>query len=198
MLAMKPFDPPRRLECGDFVIRAYEMGDGPALLRAVDESLGHLREWMPWAQPDRTLEDTEQLCRSFAAKYLLNEDYVLGIWRDDRLIGGTGYHLRWGPREWKIAEIGMWIHADEAGKGLGTRALAELLRWGFETWEWQRIVWRTDTRNRGSIRVAEKNGLTLEGTLRSDGLDVRGEPRDMHVFAMLKSEWQDSRAGRGR
>lgn len=185
----EPFFPPRCYEADGFTIRAYEPGDGPALLSSVDESLDHLREWMPWAQPDRTLADTEELCRRFAGRYLLNEDYALGIWAGDRLIGGTGFHLRWGPLDWRIAEIGMWIHGDESKRGLGTRALAAMLQWGFTEWGWQRLVWRTDTRNQGSIRVAQKNGLTLEGTLRRDGLDVRGAPRDMHIFAILREEW---------
>ena len=67
--------------------------------------------------------------------------------------------------------------------------LRALLEWGFRDWGWERLEWRCDTRNIASARVAEKNGLTLEGTLRSDTFDVAGERRDTHIYAMLRDEW---------
>ena len=84
----------------------------------------------------------------------------------------------------------MWIRAAYAGRGLGTRVLAAMLRWGFTAWSWERIVWMRDTRNAASVRVAEKNGLTREAVLRSDRLDVDGVRRDTYLFAILRSEWQ--------
>jgi RimJ/RimL family protein N-acetyltransferase len=38
--------------------------------------------------------------------------------------------------------------------------------------------------------VAEKNGLTREGTLRSDTFDVEGQRRDTHIYGMLRGEWE--------
>jgi RimJ/RimL family protein N-acetyltransferase len=105
------------------------------------------------------------------------------------LVGGSGFHLRHGTIELGNAEIGMWISAARAGGGMGTRALAALLAWGFTAWPWQRLVWRCDTRNLASARVAEKNGLTREGTFRSDALAVDGRRRDTHVYAILHDEW---------
>jgi RimJ/RimL family protein N-acetyltransferase len=172
-----------------FVLRAYRPGDGAAMQVAVNTSYDHLRLWMPWATPEQSLEASEANCRRFAGEYLLNQNYTLGIWIGDELVGGTGFHLREGPPEWRNAEIGMWIRASHAGQGLGARALAALLRWGFEDWGWERLTWRCDTRNLASARVAEKNGLRLEGTHRSDALDVDGRRRDTHMFAILREEW---------
>ena len=138
----------------------------------------------------------EARCRRFAARYLLNEDFTLGIWDGDRMAGGTGFHLRGAPLELWKADIGMWIRGSYAGQGLGTRVLRAMLTWGFEEWGWERLSWHCDTRNIASARVAQKNGMVLEGTLRSDALDVEGRRRDTHIFAMLRQEWleQQSRA----
>ena len=114
---------------------------------------------------------------------------MLGVWRDDELLGGTGFHLRHGGRELGTIEVGMWICASAAGAGLGRKVLAALLHWGFTTWGWERIVWMCDTRNAASIRVAEKNGLTREGVFRADRLDGDGTRRDTAVFAILRPEW---------
>jgi RimJ/RimL family protein N-acetyltransferase len=173
----------------DFTIRTYFPGDGVALQAATVTSYDHLRPWMPWASMEQTCDEAEALCRRFYAAYLRNEDYVLGVWRDDDLLGGTGFHLRHGGREQGTIEVGMWIRASAAGGGLGTKVLAALLDWGFSAWGWERIVWVCDTRNAASVRVAEKNGLTYEGVLRADRLDVNGIRRDTAVFAILRPEW---------
>jgi RimJ/RimL family protein N-acetyltransferase len=184
-----PFFAPTAFNAGEFVIRAYKPGDGAALQRAATASYKHLRPWMLWARPDQSVEESEVICRRAAARYLLNEDFTLGIWLGDELAGGTGFHLRGGPLELRNAEIGMWISGARAGSGLGTRVLGALLAWGFTDWGWERIEWRCDARNIASARVAEKNGLRREGTLRADALDVAGARRDTHIYAILRSEW---------
>jgi RimJ/RimL family protein N-acetyltransferase len=170
-------------------IRAYQPGDGQELMAATTSSYEHLRPWMPWATPEDSVEAAEARCRRFAGRYLLNEEFVLGIWVGDQLAGGTGFHLRGAPLALRNAEIGMWIRGSYAGQGLGTRALRAMLRWGFEVWGWERLSWHCDTRNLASASVARKNGLTLEGALRSDALDVKGQRRDTYIFAMLRHEW---------
>jgi RimJ/RimL family protein N-acetyltransferase len=189
----QPFFAPSAYSEGDMTIRAYRPGDGAALQRAVVGSYEHLRPWMPWARQDQSVEQSEAICRRAAAHYLLGQDFTLGIWLGDELAGGTGFHLRDGPLASQSAEIGMWISGARAGKGLGARALGAMLAWGFTEWPWQRLSWHCDTRNLASARVAEKNGLTHEGTLRSNALDVQGGRRDTHIYAMLRDEW-----GRGR
>jgi RimJ/RimL family protein N-acetyltransferase len=185
----QPFVAPMSYTFENMTLRAYRPGDGPALQQATISSYEHLRPWMPWATAEYTVEQAEANCRRFAANYLLNQDFVIGVWHGDKLAGGTGFHLRAGPLEWRNAEIGMWIAVGYAGQGLGTRVLAAMLKWGFEEWGWHRLVWLCDTRNLASARVAEKNGLRREGTLRSDVPDVEGRRRDTHIHAILKNEW---------
>ena len=184
-----PFFAPEIFQSGDLLIRAYRPGDGPALRDAALSSYEHLRPWMPWAVPEEPPEIVEQRCRRFAGSYLRGEDYVLGAWLGDELVGGTGFHLRSGPIEEGCAEVGMWIRASRAGEGLGTRVLRAMLDWGFGAWGWERLVWKCDTRNVASARVAEKAGMTCEGILRSDALGVDGTRRDTALYAMLRAEY---------
>lgn len=181
--------PPTLFEADGFLIRAYKPGDGAALSEAVNSSYEHLRPWMPWATSHQSVEHSESLCLRFATDYEAQTDFTLGIWNTDMLLGGTGFHLRCGPIDWRIAEVGMWIRADAAGSGLGIRSLRAMLEWGFGEWGWERLVWRCDTRNTASVRVAEKAGMTLEATHRGDAVDHFGSRRDTHVFAMLKDEF---------
>ena len=184
-----PFFAPTTYPTADFTIRTYLPGDGAALQAATVSSYDHLRPWMPWATADQTIDAAEALCRRFYAAYLLNENFVLGVWRGADLVGGTGFHLRHGGLEQRTSEVGLWMRASVAGRGLGTQVLAAVLAWGFDAWGWERLVWTCDTRNTASMRVAEKNGLTREGVLRADQLDVSGVRRDTAVYAILRTDW---------
>ena len=117
---------------------------------------------------------------------------MIGIWSPDgsELWGGCGYHMREGGLEVRNAEMGMWLHKDQTGRGLGTAALKELIDWGFSEWPWPwpwlRLSWRCDPANVGSIRVAEKAGMTREGILKSQSLSPDGERCDTVCYAVLK------------
>jgi len=187
------FVAPTSFSSDGMTVRAYQPGDGPELCAATISSYEHLRPWMLWATAEDSVEAAEMRGRRFAARYLLNEEFVLGIWVGDQLAGGTGFHLRNEPLTLQSAEIGMWIRGSYAGQGLGTRVLHAMLKWGFEDWGWQRLCWHCDTRNLASASVARKNGLLLEGTLRSAALDVAGQRRDTFVFSMLRDEWTQQR-----
>jgi RimJ/RimL family protein N-acetyltransferase len=189
-MGRESFFAPTMYTATGFVIRPYRPDDWQALRQAHIASYEHLRPWMPWAAPDPQPQELKTLCRRFAARYLLGEEFVLGLWMEDELVGGTGFHLREGALDTGNAEIGMWIAASHAGRGLGTRALAAMLAWGFGEWPWYRLSWHCDTRNHASARIAEKNGLVREGTLRSDAYDADGKRCDTHIYAILRPEWE--------
>jgi RimJ/RimL family protein N-acetyltransferase len=185
---------PERHEADGFVLRSYNPGDGPLLVDAIISSYDHLRPWVPWANPNQSLEDAEKFVRQSRARYLLAEDFIIGVFSEDgqRLLGGAGFHLREGALSTACAEIGMFIRQSEAGRGLGTRVLRALLDWGFVDWPWLRLSWRCDQRNVASARVAEKAGLRLEGVLRGQRAHVGEGRRDTACYALTKAEWSDN------
>jgi ribosomal-protein-serine acetyltransferase len=81
--------------------------------------------------------------------------------------------LRGRPLEDGTAEIGMWVRADEAGKGLGTRVLRAMVDWADAAWPFRKLTWLCESRNRASARVAENCGFQLEGRLREHGPSAR-------------------------
>lgn len=189
-MSRAPLLPSPRFQSDGFVLSVYQAGDGAALQTASIESYEHLKPWMPWASPSQTVEEAEAVCRRLGSEFLAGTNYTLGIWDGDILLGGTGFHLRCGPPEWKVAEIGMWIRASRSGQGLGSRVLAAMLEWGFGEWGWERLVWKCDTKNEASARVAEKNGMFREVTHRSDAVGVDGTRRDTHLYVMLRDEYR--------
>lgn len=172
----------------DLTLRAWQPGDGQVLAEVTNASHEHLSPWMVWASSTTTPAAAEVLVREFAGKYLTGEDFSIGIWRDDELMGGTGFHPRWGPRSHGIAEVGMWIAWPHANRGLGTRVLQELSEWGFsDEWGWQQLLWLCDRDNHASARVAENAGYRLEGEVR--GTMGRGTTRESTlVFSRLATD----------
>lgn len=191
---MTLFFAPERRRCDGFLLRSYRPGDGPAVAAAKHASYAHLAPWMPWASRTETDEDNEMLVRRFRADYLTNRDFTIGVWAPDEAVlwGGTGFHLRDGHADVDsgCGEIGMWIAAARSGRGLGTRVLVAMLQWGFSSeWPWQRLSWRCDRRNVASRRVAERAGMTVEGTIRNDRAEVGEGRRDTLLFGAVRGEW---------
>ena len=188
--------PPDRSSEPGFLLRSFLPGDGARISEAVNASYDHLKRFMPWATPEQSVERSEQLCREFRGHWLRATDFVISVWEPDesRLLGGCGYHLREGGLELRNAEIGMWIRADAAGRGLGTAVLRSLVRWGFSEWPWLRLSWRCSSANLASQRTAEKAGLQREGVLRSHAVDPDGQRRDTCCYAILRDEWQQRAA----
>lgn len=196
---MDLFFAPERHQADGFVLRSYDVGDGPAIAAALNESYEHLRPWMPWAVPEQSIETAEATARRFRARYLLSEDFVIAVFSNDarELLGGSGFHLREGPVSSRSAEIGMYIRQSAAGQGLGTRVLTAMLHWGFSSWPWRRLAWRCDQSNFASMRVAQKAGVRLEGVLRGQAAEVGEGRRDTACFALTRADWLAPALGAG-
>jgi RimJ/RimL family protein N-acetyltransferase len=183
---------PEKIETPEFTIRSYQPEDWPLFKEAFVSSYEHLRPIMEWAIPNMSDRAAQINCRIFRGKYLLSEDFTLGIFNPvgNKLLGNTGFHLRGRKADGGIAEIGMWVSADAAGKGLGTKALNTMLRWGFDEWPWVRLFWRCSNQNFASARIAEKVGMIKETVSEEEHVLYNSvELQDMLVYGALKGEW---------
>ncbi|HZO61349.1 MAG TPA: GNAT family protein [Gaiellaceae bacterium] len=188
--------PPYRIVTERLVVRCWEPADAPLFKRAVDASLDHLRPWMPWAlREPEPLAAKVDLLRRFRGQFDLGEDFVYGIFtRDENAVaGGTGLHTRRGEGAF---EIGYWIAADLAGRGLATEVTAALTRVAFEVCEVERVEIRVDPANAASIAIPRRLGFVEEGTLRKvlHGPDGTPRQRDAVVFALVRDEFGGSPA----
>lgn len=186
--------PPYRIETERTVLRCWHPTDGPLLKEAVDASLDHLSEWMPWAvnEPE-TVETKVQRLRRFRANFDLDKDYIYGIFsQDERLVlGGTGLHTRVGKDAF---EIGYWIRASHINRGLATEISAALTRAAFEICGVARMEIHCDPHNVRSAAVPRKLGYVHEATLRHRTVTPTGDPRDTMIWTMLAEEFRRSPA----
>ncbi len=188
--------PPYRIETERLVVRCWEPRDAVALTEAVEESVEHLRPWMPWAHHEpQTVDDRVELLRRFRGQFDLGTDFVYGIFAPDdvQVLGGSGLHARLGD---DALEIGYWVRASETGNGYVSEAVAALTQAAFVWCGVDRVEIRVDPDNEPSLKVARRLGYVEEATLRRRQLPLTegAERRDLVVFSLLSEELPGSPA----
>ena len=172
------------------IIRSPRAGDGQAVNDAVRESHEHLKPWMPWAQTIPAVDETEEIIRCGAVRWIMREDLWMLLFRknDGLYVGGSGLHRI----DWSIPafEIGYWVRKSLEGQGFISEAVTGISNFAFGVIGAERIEIRCDTRNGRSANVARRVGYTLEGTLRHDAWANDDTLRDTHVFGMIRPEWE--------
>ena len=107
------------------------------------------------------------------------------------LIGHCGlYYINWRANH---AEFGIYIGAEEfRGRGLGSDALRQLCKYGFEELNLNKI-WCEVYSNNASLNMYRHIGFVDEGLLRQNQY-CEGEYLDSHILSMLKSEYEGQKS----
>jgi len=101
-------------------------------------------------------------------------------------IGTIGLYLY--SEKNRRAEIGYDMLKEHWGKGLMTEAVEEILRYGFEELNLNRVEATTDSKNVASVRVLERVGFKQEGLLR-ERYSYKEGFHDELFFGLLASDW---------
>jgi len=111
---------------------------------------------------------------------------VKAIVVDDEVVGSIGIH-QLADIYSKSAEIGYWISESYWGKGIVPQAVKEMLKYGFETFDIDRIFARTTHTNLASQQVLKKAGFIFEAELKST-IFKHGEYFDERIFGFRKHQ----------
>jgi RimJ/RimL family protein N-acetyltransferase len=108
-----------------------------------------------------------------------------GTWEH---IGGAGFQFVDGRN--RSAECGLFIGAKQYwNKGYGADMLNTLLRYGFDTLNFNRVHLRVMAFNQRAIHLYEKIGFVQEGSQRESHF-YKGRYWDMHLYSILRREWE--------
>ncbi len=188
--------PATRIQTRRLLIRCWEPGERDARLlrRAIEESLEHLRAWMPWARAEpESVEAKIERMEGYADEFRRRGDYVYGIFPPDEsaVLGGCGLHARVGTG---ARELGYWIHVQHLRRGYATEMGAALSRVGFEVEGLERLEIRCDPRNGPSAGVPRKLDYVSREVLPDDTTDPDGKPRDTMVWELRAGDYGASAA----
>jgi len=146
------------------VTRLLELGDAPRLAELAKQNRTFLAPWEP-TRDDRyfSVAGQQELveglldlhARGAAAPYVILDDRGMGIGRI------TVSTIERGP--FQSCRLGYWVSADQNGRGLATRAVAEIKQLAFGELGLHRIEAGTLLHNVASQRVLERNGFVRFG-----------------------------------
>lgn len=187
---MKPilFELPVPIETPRLLLCPPKPGDGKALNEAIQESFPELNMWTPWARERPSIEDSECMCRQFAAKWILREQLTLWIWdkTSNKFLGGTGFHsIQWDV---PCLEIGYWLRTSWTKKGIMTEAVNALTRYAFEVIKAKRVEIRCDPNNKSSYSVANRLGYRLDARLEQSFALTENQIRDTNIYSRLNTK----------
>lgn len=145
------------LQEGDIVLRPYTLDDAPDLAKIANNSkiADNMRDLFPHPY---SLSDA----KSFI-KRMLNEE-MLGVYAiiyKGNLVGSIGLHPQIDVYI-KTAELGYYLDEKYWKKGIISRSIAIIIKYGFESLHLERIFAGVFENNKASMRVLEKNGFILE------------------------------------
>ena len=104
-----------------------------------------------------------------------------------KVVGNIGLHPAGRERRAHVGQIGMMVHDDYQGQGIGSKLLAAAIELGERWLNLRRIELEVYTDNEPAIRLYQKFGFVIEGTMRQfafrDGVYV-----DAYMMARLRDE----------
>jgi RimJ/RimL family protein N-acetyltransferase len=175
--------PERIIVGGGLVLRRWRPADAEALSRAIDESLEHLRPWMPWAAP-ASLEERRAILASWEREWDMGGDLVYGLLLGPLVVGSFGLHRRIGPGG---LEIGYWVHAAHTRRGYASAAVATLTSMAFTLPGIAVVEIHHDRANLASEGVPRTLGFTLVGEHSSS---PPAEPGIYRAWRMTRDRWR--------
>lgn len=174
---------PTEFETDRLLIRMPLPGDGAVTCESINTSLPELKPWMPWAQKEQTIEETEIRIREGYVNFLNRTDLRLLVFKKDtgEFIASSGLHrINWNVPKF---EIGYWIDTRYSGQGYMTEAVQGITDFAVRELKARRVEIRCDALNIKSRAIAERLGFTLEGILKCDSVSVEGDIRDTCIYA---------------
>lgn len=150
--------PSREVAVGALLLRPYGPGDADELSRAIGDNIEHLSPWMEWiADEPLGTEGRSRFIAACAEDWDDKRNFMYGIFDSDRLIGGTGLHLR---GEAGSMEIGYWVDLGHTRRGIATAVTQALVEQALAIAEVEVVRIAHEPNNTASARIPEKLGFT--------------------------------------
>lgn len=173
------------IEGKNITLRGVEESDLEAYYNfLLDDEMGRLTG----SQGEFSREQTAAWIRKISVPAEDRVDLMILVKETDELIGEVV--LNEIDPDNRSANIRIGIRSHEyRGKGYGTEAMTQMLRYGFEALKLHRIHLGVYTFNPRAIHVYEKLGFKRDGVER-DALYVDGEFHNMILMSMLEDEYR--------
>lgn len=165
----------------EFVIRSVRIEDAPAI--------NEMRRM------DGVRENTLGI---FSERVTRSEDFIRGLTENDHLlvaeveeagvrkvVGTVGLHVGRNPRLRHSASVGIMVHADYQGKGIGTALLKKVIDLADNWLMLVRVELTAFVENEGAVKLYQSLGFQIEGTRKYAAIR-NGKYADEYLMARYK------------
>jgi ribosomal-protein-serine acetyltransferase len=156
------------------------------LFRLINRNRAMLRQWLPWVDGTRSLDDTRRFIRFGLRQHAKRNGLHAGVWVEQQLAGIISFnYLDQGKRQ---TEIGYWLGQDFQGRGLMSAACRAMIHYAFTRLGLERIEIRCAAANSRSRAIPERLGFEQEGIIPQ--LEWQTETYvDTVVYSMTAAAW---------
>ncbi|WP_146551394.1 GNAT family N-acetyltransferase [Rummeliibacillus sp. SL167] len=171
----------------ELLLRPVAIEDAEILFTLTDKDRLYLREWLPWVDATKTVEDSKNYIISSQkgekAGTLLN--FAI-IWKG-KIVGISGFNEI--DRNNRITYIGYWLSSAYQGNGIMTQAARALTDYAFVELHMNKVEIRAAVGNQKSRSIPQRLEYTEEGILRSNEW-LYDHFVDHVVYSILADEWR--------
>ncbi|CCF13691.1 acetyltransferase family protein [Brevibacillus laterosporus GI-9] len=178
----------------DLELKEVRIEDAAVTFALIEKNRDYLREFLPWLDNVRDVEDSENNIR-FAIQQAANmQGTHYSIWYRGQLAGRVAANfIEWNHRK---TVIGYWLGAEFQGKGIMTQAVEAYLDYlVFGKWNLHRAEIAAAVQNEKSRAIPERLGFQLEGIMRGNEW-LYDHYVDHAVYGMLQQEWKQRKKER--
>jgi ribosomal-protein-serine acetyltransferase len=170
---------------GGLVLTPTTAADAEPAFQVVDAERDRLREWLPWVDGTTSVEIEREFLRTVELANSTGAGLHATIRLDGAFAGLVGFRI--DPLH-RSAEIGYWLAAAAVGRGVMTRVVSAMFEVAFADLGLHRVELLAATGNARSRAIAERLGMSLEGT-RREAEELPSGWVDLVMYALLAQDW---------
>jgi ribosomal-protein-serine acetyltransferase len=167
------------------ILRLVCPEDAMELFILTEANRDYLRQWLPWLDGTRVVDDTEKFIELMMQQYVAGEGLTALILVDEAIAGVVGYNCI--DRINHVGYIGYWLGSNYQGQGLMTNSCRAIIEYGFAAIGLDRIVIACATKNNHSRAIPVRLGFIHEGTIR-DAEWLYDHYVDHEIYALQRSQ----------
>ena len=163
--------------------------DAEEMFLKIEENRAYLREWLPWLDDTKTLQDEISFIAICLDDFEKRKGAFYAIRFHGEIIGTIS--INWIDWANKGCGVGYWLSESHMGRGYVTKACNSLMEHCFEGLGLHRFVLESAVENHASRAVAERLGLRMEG-ISKDREWLYDHFTDSVMYAITYPEWKSS------
>lgn len=167
-------------------LKIVEIKDAEKIFHLTNRSRAYLKEWLPWLDTTKKLEDTIGFITLCLKGFAENKSLNTVILYKDEIVGIAGYNtINWSN---KTAYIGYWLGEEFQGNGIMTEVAKSLTHYAFNELNLNKVEIRAAVENKKSRSIPERLHFVNEGCIRQAEW-LYDHYVDHVVYGMLAEEW---------